>query len=602
MIFGRINKTGKNHSQIASEASNLKHLEFSENIIETTDFQSGQLTFLHHPSLPSSKRDHYFQDNELLVILSGQIYNESDLTQKTASPSNSQAELIALLYKQFGIEFINEINGDHAIVIVDHTNLKSFFVKSQLGTVPISVAQKDEFIYFSSDTMGLSKTLFGDQKIDDTYLKSRFFDYERNYHYTPNSSVRKVLPGHYIVVEGNNLQEIKYWPVTPIHEISPSFEEATTELDKLLLNAIKIRCNQEYTAGSHISGGLDSSLIAHLARKEYNQQDKFIGFTWSPKEYSDTKNLAFDERENIAKQAEFSDLSIEYTDITTEDYHDFVKEWRCQMEYITEKTIFEKAKANGVNLIFSGWGGDELIGVRDEGLYYESFMKFHWKDFFRLNRKKGLKSKMMHVVNNVITPTRRKIYFTLKISPDVFKFFRNSNLNNKNKDFSKDWYKTKTGYQLSLIEYYHLSQRCEDRYVHGQRNGIEYRYPLLDKNLAEYCLKLPLELFVGDELDRPLIRELCKNNLVDEIRLLMKMSDPVVMANSLKVQNEAVKVYITELNQFKNNEYLSFIDFDLVEQEIEKSKHKPKELNKKLNYLIHQIKSAHEFTIHYSDK
>lgn len=576
----------------------LKHIEFSGSEVEIIDFSIGRIALVHHKELPKSEHDHCFISENLSVVFSGQLYNKSILAKELPASSNSTAELIANLYQEFGIEFIHKLNGDHAIVLIDHTISKTYFIKNQLGTVPISIAQKDEFIYFSSDTMGLSKGLFGTLKIDDTYLKSRFFDYEKNYQYTPHPQVRKVTPGHYLEIDSTHINEIKYWPKTPVRAVAKEFCEATTKLNQLVQDAVQIRCNSAYIAGSHISGGLDSSLVAHLTRKLYSNQKEFVGFTWSPKEYS-AKNLAFDERVNINKQAQFSDLTIENTDFTVDDYDDFVKEWRCPSEFITEETIFKNAKSHGVNLIFSGWGGDEFIGVRDEGLYYESFIRFHWKDFYKLNRKKGLKSMIMHFVNSIILPTRRKIYFTLKINPNVFQFFKKSNLKNKNLDYTKKWYMTKTGYQIGLIEYYHLAQRCEDRYVHGQRNGIEYRYPLLDINIANYCLSLPVELFVGNEIDRPLIREICRNNLIDEIRLLSKTSDPVVMAASLSIQNEAVKAYKMELEAFRQNKYLSFIDFDLVEKAIKKSENSSVKLDKKLNYLIHQIKSTHEFTIHY---
>lgn len=601
MIFGLLSEDGSESPKNQSaNFSLLRYIEFPDNEVETIVFNSGFVHLLHHPNLPDSQRDQCFTSDDLSVILSGHIYNETELLKKSETSSKSTAEIIANQYKKHGIKSIESINGDHAIVLIDHSKSAVYFVKNQLGTVPLSVAQKDGVLFFSSDTIGLSKTLFGKDKINLDYIKSRFIDYEGNYDYTPHSKVKKVLPGHYVQFTNEGLNTIKYWPTEPIIDINPTFEEATIELEKLLNHAIDIRINEEYTIGSHISGGVDSSLIAHLARTKTKHQDEFVGFTWSPKKFESKTKINFDERDNILKQAAFSGIDIEYTDITKDDYDDFVKEWRCPSEFIYEKTVFENAKRSNVNVIFSGWGGDEFLGVRDEGLTYESFMKLRWKDFFKLNRKKGIKSKVMHFFNSIVVPTRHKIYYTLKINPYVFKFFKKSSLTNRNKDFTKKWYKTKTGYQLSLLDYYHLAQRCEDRYVHGQRNGIEYRYPLLDKNLVEYCLSLPVHLFVGSPLDRPLIRELAKNHLVDEIRLLMKQTDPVVMANSIQIQNEAIQEYKKELDLYRANDYLSFVDFDALAEEITKSDAHKDTINKKLNYLLHQIKSTHEFTTHYT--
>ena len=48
----------------------------------------------------------------------------------------------------------------------------------------------------------------------------------------------------------------------------------------------------------------------------------------------------------------------------------------------------------------------------------------------------------------------------------------------------------------------------DDWFLSGARYGIEYRYPLLDKDIIEYMLKVPSKLLFKRDYSRSIIREL----------------------------------------------------------------------------------------------
>jgi len=592
MIIGCFSFTDNQSQKGIDDYSSLfDSTNFQNSVIENYESNSLQFKLLHHPDLPGEFRDQYYCDKkeELVVVLIGHVFSQK----------NNTAQLIADTYSKSGMQFLNSLNGDHSILIFDFKKQETFLVKNQLGTVPISVVEKDGSYFFGSDLIALNKALFSDEKIDDSYLRSKFYDSGRTYDFTPFKPVRKVLPGHYLKITPSEFQETQYWHPEKIKvDESISFQEATAQLSSLVENAVRIRSNKSYTASSHISGGMDSGLIADLARKEYQNQENFTGFTRSPSREFDTSLLPFDERDNIKLQAVKSGLELFYCNIDSQDYNDYLKEWRCPAEFFSEKKFFEYANANKINLIFSGWGGDEFLGIRDEGIRYHAFKELKWKEFMSLNRGTGLKSKVMHFVNSVVLPTRRKKYLVENMDSDILSYLK-SKEGNQNQYFKKEWYRTKNGHQLSLLEDHHIAERCEDRYVHGQRNGIEYRYPLLDTQIVEYCLSLPVKVFVGQELDRPLMREICKGHLVDEILVLKHKADPVYMRNALIIQNEALKPYINNLNKLEANSYLRFVDFDRIRKEIQRLKEDKTLKANNLNYVMHIVKSIDEFTKQY---
>ena len=79
-------------------------------------------------------------------------------------------------------------------------------------------------------------------------------------------------------------------------------------------------------------------------------------------------------------------------------------------------------------------------------------------------------------------------------------------------------------FHLEMLRFYHLQERCESWFIMGYRNGIEYRYPLLDKRIIEYMLSVPSELLCKTDHFRPVIRELGEGILPSRmIRFILKL-------------------------------------------------------------------------------
>ncbi len=561
-----------------------------------------QFTLLRHESLP--EQDSYFIDLErdVVVVVSGNIFNLPFLLKEENLENLSPAEFINHVYHKNQLDFLSKLIGGYSILIADIGRAQVYAIKDVIGTVPISYGQRGEYLYFCSDTHGLSKGLFGNEDINEEFIHSRFYDYENNYVQTPNSHIKKVSPAHYVKVQNDSIELIRYWDPTTIDiDNSIEFNEAVNQLRELVLSSVKMMSQEDYTAGTHISGGLDSTLIATLAKSNYPKQAEFHAFTWSPSNFQMNDDLPFDERENLKEQCRIAGLVPVFTNIDVNDYHNFVANWRAPSEAIFEGPVLKNANEIGVNLLFSGWGGDEFIGLRDEALLYESFRSMHMSNFFKLFRRKGMKAKIMHVVNNALLPSRRREYFKYKIRPSVYQYLKNGIKSNELDTDKFAWYRSKKDYQIGLINYNHIAQRCEDWYINGQRNGVVYRYPLLDKRIIEYTLKLDVGLFVDEKIDRPIMRAICKDLITEKIRALQKQNDPVTMRNAMEVQQQAFKVYLEQFPEFKANSYLSFVNLDRLEKDLRAEIKADGQISKKLGFALYYVKVVHEYVRNYHE-
>ncbi len=80
---------------------------------------------------------------------------------------------------------------------------------------------------------------------------------------------------------------------------------------------------------------------------------------------------------------------------------------------------------------------------------------------------------------------------------------------------------------LGVLRFYHFQERCETWAVNGFRKGVEYRYPLLDRRIIEYMLKVPSAMLCKTDYFRPLLRLISEGILPEEVRWQADKSDPV---------------------------------------------------------------------------
>lgn len=151
-----------------------------------------------------------------------------------------------------------------------------------------------------------------------------------------------------------------------------------------------------------------------------------------------------------------------------------------------------------------------------------------------------------------------------------------------------------------MLRHYHLQQRCEVWSIMGFLGGVEYRYPLLDRRLIEYVIKIPSEILAQATTPRPLIREVAKGLIPEEIRLSRSKADPVFSRFLKKIFAETGSNLSGEMNEWRKNPDLSFADFDNLEREMKYSSEEGGSVDTwQLYRTIVYLKAIHEFSERY---
>ena len=123
---------------------------------------------------------------------------------------------------------------------------------------------------------------------------------------------------------------------------------------------------------------------------------------------------------------------------------------------------------------------------------------------------------------------------------------------------------------LGLINYHHISERTEDWLLNGYQDGIEYRYPLLDKDLIEFILTVPSKILFKDGYVRILLREASKGILPDNVIWYNNKLEPVRYEYVKKLSGQIFFESLSEIHEYKENHYMDFVNFSALETDISK--------------------------------
>jgi asparagine synthase (glutamine-hydrolysing) len=217
-------------------------------------------------------------DGNLTLSFNGEIFNFVELRQHLEGHGHtfltrSDTEVILHLYQRYGVECVKYMNGQWAFAIWDAPRKRLFLSRDRVGVRPLFYTWAHNSIIFGSEIKALLAHPDVKAEIDHRGLHQVFTYWFPIAPRTMFAGIEQLLPGHSLVVENGESRLIKYWGLDfgcEDTERTPSKNEEAVladELSALLLDATRIRVRADVPVGAYVSGGLDSSITAALARQ-----------------------------------------------------------------------------------------------------------------------------------------------------------------------------------------------------------------------------------------------------------------------------------------------------------------------------------------------
>lgn len=299
----------------------------------------------------SGKQPLFSPDKKQVLAVNGEIYNHQqirkDFEGKYQFQTGSDCEVILALYKEKGINFLEDINGIYAFALYDEEKDDFLIARDPIGVIPLYIGyDKDGTVYCASELKAL-----------EGYCDE----------YEP------FLPGHYYL--GSQGKMVKWYhrdweSYDNVKDNSSSVKEVHDALEAAVKR--QLMCDVPY--GVLLSGGLDSSVISAIAKKyaAHRIETNSTQAAWWPQLHSFAVGLKG--APDLAKAKEVADFigtvhhEINYT---IQEGLDAVRDVIYFIETYDVTTVRASTpmyllarviKSMGIKMVLSGEGADEVFG------------------------------------------------------------------------------------------------------------------------------------------------------------------------------------------------------------------------------------------------
>ncbi len=322
------------------------------------------------------------EDGTVWTVFNGEIFNYVELRAELRSlghrfRTRSDTEVIVHAYEEYGERFVERLNGQFAIVLWDTREERLILVRDRLGIRPLFYARSRGRLLFASEIKALLPVLSEQAALDVHALGQIFTFWATVGSRTVFRNVSSLPPGHLLIVEkgAQRLQQYWDWTFPPAKGwASLSLEAATEALRALLSDAVRLQLRADVPVGAYLSGGLDSSGIAALARQKAAELRTFsIAFD----------DAEYDEGRFQRQMAEHLGVQHSVLRCTGRDignaFPDLI--WHAESPVLRTAPVplmllAQQVHAAGFKVVLTGEGADEVFGGYD--LFKEGKIRRFW--------------------------------------------------------------------------------------------------------------------------------------------------------------------------------------------------------------------------------
>lgn len=496
------------------------------------------------------------EDGTLWIVYNGEIYNFPELRNQLLAKghlfkTHTDTEVIVHLYEEFGDGCVKHLRGMFAFALWDARKKRLLLARDRVGIKPLYFAETSDSLLFASEIKALLVDSELRREVDpqaiDTFL---------TFNYVPGGDtllrgVRKLEPGHYLVLERGQIKIERYWDLRfPAEKRQGSFDSAAEELNELLRRTVRDHMISDVPVGILLSGGVDSTALLSFMVRETNRDIKSFTVGFSGEQFADERFYA----KMAAKK--FGSQHYETT-ITASDFQEFLPKYVGHMEepvceppavalyYVT------KMARQHVKVLMSGEGGDEAFAG------YQNYRNGVWVERVKalgqpwagaaasgvkqLARIPGFArlSKFPAMMN---TPLDR-YYYSRTSSP--FSFFRRNKFEFYTPSFQQAIDPHFVDRQMALCFANVQGQSPLDQMLYvdtktwlpddllikadkiTMANSLELRVPLLDHKVLEFAASLPDSYKVNGFTTKYILKKVFDGRVPKEILKRKKSGFPV---------------------------------------------------------------------------
>ena len=461
------------------------------------------------------------EDESLVLVMDGRVDNREELRRALRGKgavlrTQTDAEMVLRAYEVWGAQCPDRIIGECTFFVWDARRQTLFGARDAAGTRHFYYHAGRSWFGFASEIKGLLATGLVETRLNEfrvlDYLVEEF---DRDDQVgTFYQDILRLPAGHAIEVSAQGVKIWRYWEPgqLPVNKFASRQECAEAFLDQLRV-AVRCRLRSNGPVGAMLSGGLDSSSIVGLVRKEFRDDLQ---------QPLKTISMVRDDRENCQDwqhiQEMIKDGWIDPTIISTAtggasglallDDVANIDEPFALSHGLTYGMLYAAGRQQGCRVVFDGMAGDLLFYGFDRSLdaILRRAMPGRLPDVYAAYRRHRFGNPTRNIMARSLAaatpPAVRAMYRQLRDQRrglrDDFALLR--------RDTFAPWLAQRL-HQLREAEVAKVSDNDQAAHarsftsgllsfpheVYGQRafaHGVEPRSPLSDRRMVEFAIQM----------------------------------------------------------------------------------------------------------------
>jgi asparagine synthase (glutamine-hydrolysing) len=322
------------------------------------------------------------EDGTLWTVFNGEFFNYVELRAELEGrghgfATRSDTEVAVHAYEEWGDDCFARFNGQWAIALWDARARRLVLARDPFGVRPLHTLEHAGRLYFASEVKALyaaDPTI--PRALDPVGIDQTFTFWSVVAPVTPFRGVTELPPGTMRTIDAAGDRE------RPTHalRIEPSFagtiDDAAAALRGALDAATRLRVvRSDVPVGSYLSGGLDSSLIAALARAELGERLHTFSLRFEDAEYDETDfqrlvagALGSTHHEVVVRRG---DIARAFPDVVAHAERPLLRTAPAPL-FLLSRLV----RDSGMRVVLTGEGADELFGGYD--LFREGKVRRFW--------------------------------------------------------------------------------------------------------------------------------------------------------------------------------------------------------------------------------
>jgi asparagine synthase (glutamine-hydrolysing) len=464
----------------------------------------------------------------------------------------SDVELLLLGFLRWGEQLAHRLVGDFAFMIWSPEQRYLYVARDPFGTRPLYYSNSATRFAAASEVEQLLALEGTEDRLDDRAVLNYLTGAPCDPRQTLFAPIQRLLPGHWLRVTPERLVEERYWSPPFSVAVGRSPQESVEAFRHHFRNAVARRLVGDSPVIAQLSGGLDSSSIVCTANELLQPQK-----TGAPKVHVSSAlypGLSCDESVYIQPVLEQTGFPHEGWDGTAAA--PVAQEQPCAghpwagHDPNTLEGDFRLARRLGAKAMLSGFGGDELLF--EAGVFRELAQSGQWVTFIRqiwLGAHYSTRSRwsFLREALDPLVPMawRQRLRDWRKVPADGPPAWLSHRLQQLWRDAPVGAPEAVKGLDGATAQQTWdwltrpaLSRAIELQVLRAARQGVELRYPFLDRTLAEFVLTLP----VSHRLPEGRMKRLLRTAMTGIL-------PPVIASRSQATTFNAVLVLLFEKNR-----------------------------------------------------